>query len=101
MSEQKNIEVVQKMYAAFGKGDLPAILEAVTENVAWGVVSQAAASVPWHLSIEGRKDVSKFFTALAETVEYLRFEPQAFAAGGAFVYTTVRYEMVIKKNQQK
>jgi ketosteroid isomerase-like protein len=101
MSEQKNVEAIQKMYAAFGRGDLAAIMEDLADDVSWEVNSQAAASIPWYAPLKGKKDVPSFFRALAETVEYRRFEPQAFAATGDVVYCTVSFDMIFKKNQQK
>jgi ketosteroid isomerase-like protein len=101
MSEQKNIEAVQKMYAAFGRGDVPAILEDLADDVSWEVNSQAAASIPWYAPLRGKRDVPKFFGALVETVEYTRFEPQALAATGDVVYCTVSFDMVVKKNRKK
>ncbi|HEY2517920.1 MAG TPA: nuclear transport factor 2 family protein [Polyangiaceae bacterium] len=100
MSEQKNLEAVQRMYAAFGRGDLPSILENVADDVSWAVNSQAAGSIPWYLHIKGKKDVAKFFAGLAESVEYTRFEPHAFAATGDVVYCTVSFDMTVKRNRQ-
>ena len=31
----KNVETVNKIYVAFGNGDIPAILECLSENVQW------------------------------------------------------------------
>jgi len=100
MLEQRNIEAVQRMYAAFGGGDLPGILELVADDVSWVVNSQAAGTIPWYLRIHGKKDVAKFFAGLAESVEYTRFEPQAFAATGDVVYCTVSFDMTVKRNRQ-
>ena len=36
MSEQDNVQVIKDIYAAFGRGDIPAILAALGEYVAQG-----------------------------------------------------------------
>jgi hypothetical protein len=36
MYTQENIKIVQKLYEAFGRRDIPAILEMLSEDVEWG-----------------------------------------------------------------
>lgn len=35
MTEHKNVDVVRERYAAFGRGDVPAILDGLTDDVVW------------------------------------------------------------------
>lgn len=35
MSEQTNVAVVEQAYEDFGRGDIPAVLEALTDDVQW------------------------------------------------------------------
>jgi uncharacterized protein len=35
MSSEANIKTIQQVYDAFGRGDVPAMLEAVTDDVDW------------------------------------------------------------------
>ena len=35
MTDQDNLQLVQELYAAFGRGDVPAILEQLTDDVVW------------------------------------------------------------------
>jgi ketosteroid isomerase-like protein len=35
MSAQENVQVVQRAYAAFSRGDIPALLNTLTEDVEW------------------------------------------------------------------
>ena len=65
----KSIDTVQGIYAAFGRGDIPAILAALAPNVRWEEwVDQSAqrAGVPWLRAIEGRDNVAAFFGELAK-----------------------------------
>jgi hypothetical protein len=97
----RNIQVVQQIYAAFGRGDVPAILEHLADDLrGFGVVSEAQ-DVPWHMQITRKQDVPLFFKALGENVEFTRFEPRDFATGGDHVYTTVSYDATIRRNGRK
>jgi hypothetical protein len=100
MSE-KNIQIVQTIYAAFGRGDVPGIMEHIADDIRhFGVVSQLK-DVPWHLQITTKKDVPLFFKALAEGAEFTRFEPRDFAAGGDHVYCSISYDAIVKKTGKK
>ncbi len=97
-NEAKNIDVIKSAYAAFGRGDLAAIYELVSpdEFEAWGVVANAAARAPWHMDLKSKQDVPKYFAAVLGTLEPLRFEPSAFAAGGDYVYASLDMEYKVR-----
>jgi len=100
MSKQ-NLAVVQKIYEAFGRGDVPAVLEHLAPDLRhFGVVSEAS-DVPWHMQITRKADVPLFFKAMGEAVEFTRFEPQAFAASEEHVYCTVSFDATIRRNGRK
>src|SRR6185503_3318229 len=103
MSIDGNIQLIQKIYAAFGRGDVPAILEVLSDDVKWGVYSRSKASsnMPWHMALQGRSNVPKFFVALAENAEFTRFEPHAFVASEEHVYCTVSWDVTYKPNGKK
>src|SRR5262249_59637579 len=46
MQEAQNTKVVQDAYAAFSKGDIPALLNLVADDVVWHGVYGGAAHVP-------------------------------------------------------
>lgn len=79
-----NLETVQKIYAAFGRGDIPSILENLAEDVEWekwdGNYGQDAG-VPWLRHIKGRSNVGEFFAAAA-SLEIHRFEVMDLLEGG-------------------
>jgi uncharacterized protein len=97
----KNIQVVQQIYEAFGRGDVPAIMEHISEDLRhFGVVSEQKL-LPWHIQATKKKDVPLFFQAIAESSEFTRFEPRDFAAGGDHVYCTISFDVTFKKNGKK
>jgi uncharacterized protein len=96
-----NIQIVQQIYAAFGQGDVPAIMNYISDDLRhFGIVSERQL-VPWHIQATKKADVPRFFQALAESAEFTRFEPRDFAAGGDTVYCTVSADLTLKKNGKK
>lgn len=97
-TEQKNIELVTDLYAAFGRGDLPYILERFApEMESFGVTANGKAKAPWHFPGSRRADVARYFEALIGTMEPLRVEPQHYAAAGDHVYVTLYQEWKVRK----
>ncbi len=59
-----NLATVQSIYEAFGKGDIPAILGVLAEDVeweSWDDNSAVKAGVPTMIPRHGRAEVVKFF----------------------------------------
>jgi uncharacterized protein len=83
MSEQQNIQTIQQMYAAFGRGDVATILTKLTDDVRW--VSHFDSVVPWAGDFSGKKRVPQFFEAIFRSVEVKAFDPQDFIAQGSTV----------------
>jgi ketosteroid isomerase-like protein len=82
MGEQDNVQVIQDIYAAFGRGDIPAILEALSDDAQ---IHHAGLPdvIPWGSSTySGRDGWGKFFGELNATFEPEAFEPQDFIAQG-------------------
>lgn len=63
-----NADTVAAIYGAFGRGDVPFILEQLAEDVAWEAWasnSSVDAGVPWMRPRTGRAGVAEFFGAVA------------------------------------
>lgn len=89
MSDPK-IETIEKLYAAFGRGDVDAILEELTDDVDWA--SEAGSSVaPWHGRRTGKAEVAQFFAALAEATQVTAFAPVSFAANNTDVMVVIDF----------
>ena len=81
MNTPENTKIVQETLAAFVRGDIPAILNNLTDDVDWfipGPTERLAFSGARH----GREEVLQFFMALDAAVEFLKFEPRDFVAAG-------------------
>lgn len=92
-------EVVREMYEAFGRGDIPAILAKLDENVEWEY-GFAPNEVPWLQSRRGRNEVGKFFESLA-ALEFNNFVPTAILEGEKVVVALVNLTLTVKKTGKK
>ena len=81
MSEQQNVQAVQEIFSAFGRGDIASILDALADDVEWHEPGPTAV-LPWAGTRHGRAQVAQFFTAVGESLEILQFEPLEFWAEG-------------------
>jgi len=89
MSADANIKAVVAAYEAFGRGDVAAILDAVTDDVDWAAEA-AAPSAPWYGVRHGKDAVAQFFTDFGSAMEVEEFTPLTFAANETDVLTVVR-----------
>jgi uncharacterized protein len=78
MSAQENTQIVQELFAAFGRGDIAAVLGALTEDTEWHV--PGPSSVPFAGTYQGPEQVGQFFAALGGAVEFEAFEPREWVA---------------------
>lgn len=69
-----NKATIQGIYEAFGRGDIPAILEKLSENVEWEYGIEDTG-VPWLQERRGRSSVSGFFEAVGG-LEFKKFQPK-------------------------
>jgi ketosteroid isomerase-like protein len=63
-----NVDAVQAIYTAFGRGDVPAILDLMAEDVEfepWPDNHAQKAGVPWFTHRTGRDGVAEFFATIA------------------------------------
>jgi hypothetical protein len=75
--------VVQQAYEAFGRKDVPAILELVADEVDWEFVG--SAGLPYAGRRRNRNEVRDFFAAIPRTDDIHAFEPREFIEAGEHV----------------
>jgi ketosteroid isomerase-like protein len=85
-----NIETIQSVYDAFGRGDVPAILAMVTDDVDWASGPDSSAA-PWYGIHKGKGEVEKFFDELGASVEVTKFEPLTFGSNENEVFVVIRF----------
>ena len=95
MSAEQNIETARQLYEAFGRGDVQAILDRVTDDVDWST-DAAIASAPWYGPRHGKDGVVSFFEAIGKTGPVTEFTPLAYASnddGDVMVF--IRYAFTV------
>ncbi len=90
MSADANIKTIMGVYEAFGRGDVAAILDAVTDDVDWSAEA-ASAAAPWHGARHGKDAVATFFADFGSTMEVEEFTPVSIAANDTDVLAVVRF----------
>ena len=82
-------QVVQSAYDAFGRGDIPAILEMLDDGVEW----TAPGTLPQGGSFKGPKEVASFFETVGSAWQQLDVHPEAIGeVGGDLVVSVARLD---------
>ncbi len=90
MNEKQNTKVVQEIYAAYQRGDIPGILSRVDDRIVFTVPGTRA--VPVSGTRRGHEGLRQFFTDLANTLDFSVFEPREYICQGNQVVALVHYE---------
>ena len=61
MSADANIKTIAEVYQAFGRGDVAAIIDTVTDDVDWAAEA-ASSAAPWYGVRHGKDAVAAFFS---------------------------------------
>ena len=91
-----NVSTVQSLYAAFGRGDVPGVLEHVAEDTVWDF-NGGRAEVPWHAPVKGRSELPRFFQSFGGSVEMHVFSPREFMHCGPHVLVDIHIEYTVRK----
>ena len=75
-----NVQVVRDVYAAFGRGDLPAVIAACAADIDWR--AYAPSVTPYSGRFTGHAGVQRFFESFLGAVRLSKFEPRTFLATG-------------------
>ena len=90
MSADANIKTIMGVYEAFGRGDVAAILDAVTSDVDWAAEADPAVA-PWHGVRHGQEAVAAFFGEFGSTMEVEESTPVSIAANDTDVLSVVHF----------
>jgi ketosteroid isomerase-like protein len=87
MGEQ-SVDVVRGVYEAFGRGDLPAVLGAMADDIEW----HEAEGMPYGGVYHGGEAVAQnVFGPITQDIPYFAVKPEEFIASGDAVAVVVRY----------
>jgi hypothetical protein len=89
MSAEKNIQILQKAYGDFVRGDVASVLDALADDIQWITPGNNALAG----ERQGKEEVAGFFRTLGEQWEFLAFEPGEYIGSGDRVVALGRYEV--------
>lgn len=99
------LALVQELYAAFGRGDLPALLALLHPEVEWAANVDssipAAGAVPCYEPGRGHAFVGRYFGLLLRGYEMHGFNPVGFMAGGPEVAVRVQVDFTIRSTGRR
>lgn len=79
-----NIQVVQRCYEEFGKGNPQGVLDMLSDNFVW--INPGYPELPFSGRRTTKQEVLDFFIGLNETSTLTRFEPREFYSDGDYVF---------------
>ena len=74
------LDAVKQGYPAFGRHDIPALLELVVDEVDWKSI--CPASLPYSGLRRNPAEVGEFFAAIGQVEDITVFEPKEFIEAG-------------------
>lgn len=94
------LAIVQQLYAAFGRGDLPSLLAMLHPDIEWAANVDyslpAARAVPCYRPGRGHAFVGGYFQLIMQGYEMHTFAPVAFLAGGQEVAVRLNVDFTIR-----
>jgi uncharacterized protein len=91
-----NKQIVQNAFGYFTSGNIPALLNNLTDDIKWSTPGPASI-IPWVGVRTGKQQVGEFFKLVNENIEFLKFEPKEFIAEGDKVVVLGHWEGKSKK----
>jgi ketosteroid isomerase-like protein len=88
------IEAVQRLYAAFGRGDVDAVLAELADDVDWAAEA-SGTSVPWWGHFRGKGEVPRFFKEIGSNVEVTEFDLVSFTSNDTDVVATIHWTYTV------
>jgi ketosteroid isomerase-like protein len=95
VSAEENTRLVKSAYEAFGRGDMPALAEVMTDDIEW-VSPGDPDDDPNAGTFNGKEAVLGWFGGLASTLDHKAFEPREFIAQDDKVVSLVYTELVVR-----
>lgn len=78
-SSPSKLAVVQQMYQQFAQGNIPALMNALTDDIEW--ILWGPDAIPYAGTYKGKEAVGNFFQQLAASVNISHLAPRHFIVG--------------------
>jgi ketosteroid isomerase-like protein len=83
----ENVELLRGAYEAFGRGDVPAVLAVLDEDIEWNAAPNV---LPHGQQVRGRDEVGRFFQGLGSTWSDFSVKVDDYVASGDRICVTGR-----------
>jgi ketosteroid isomerase-like protein len=104
MTEQeKNIQLVNDVFAALNRGDINYILDIAADNIDWQspVTGTIAEPISWAKPRRGKAELESFFKELFEKITLVEIKPLTFTAQDDRVFVEGTTKNIVKSNKQE
>ncbi len=92
---ESNVQVVQRGFENFMKGNPSAVVDICTDDVTWG--SYDNPGVPLAGTFKGKDGVKRFFSLLGELIDFVSFTPREYYGHGDTVIVLGHQKGKVKK----
>jgi ketosteroid isomerase-like protein len=99
MSAEQNTQRAKDGYAAFMRGDIPAVIEFLADDIEW--VTPGPSDIPVAGTYTGKQAVLAFFGVLGENLEFHVFEPREFIAQGDTVVALIHGDATVRRTGRR
>ena len=96
MSAAENRQIVADAYAAFGQGNIGAVIDSVTDDVVW--TNHAPAAAPTSGVFHGKDGVQTFFELVNDTLDISKFDVRTIVADGDAAVVWIDSIVTVKSN---
>ena len=93
--DDPKIVAVQRLYAAYARGDMDGVLADLADDVDWAAEA-ASTSVPWYGTYRGKADVPRFFKEIGSNVDIREFTLVGFTSNETDVVATIHWTYTVK-----
>ena len=77
-----NLEIIKQAYTNFSQGNIPAILDVLSDNMEWELPK--SAHVDFSGVFTGKEQALNFFQHIAAENDFTEFSPDTFIADGDY-----------------
>src|SRR5205814_9407570 len=85
---------VERLYAAYGRADIEAVLAELADDVDWAAEA-AGTAVPWWGSFRGKSEVPRFFKEIGANVEVTEFDLVVMTANDTDVVAIMSWSFTV------
>jgi uncharacterized protein len=93
--DDEAVALVQAAYADFGSGNIPGLLDRLTDDVVWTTPGEGTL-IPSAGRLQGKDQVGQFFAGVGSTLEFHDFNPSEFIAQGDVVVALGTWDATVR-----